>query len=389
MLQENTFSYAVKMRRELHQVPEIGFDLPKTCAIVRRELEAMGIPYTQEFCESSFVAVINPECKGFTIGIRADMDALPIEEANDVPYRSQHPGQMHACGHDAHTAMLLAVARELKARENELACRVKLLFTPAEEYIKTGCEKMTRNGVMDDIDCTIACHVTPGVPVGQIQTRVGGGNANSMTITMEFFGKGSHAASQQKGRDAIAMAVEAYTAMEIMVAKEIAPTEPRMFNIGSFHGGHTNNIICDYCKLFATTRTHSDQVTDYMLTRITQICEGIARANGGEAKVTVDKFNPYVLNNQVMVEKLNASAAKIIGEQNVGLKNRSLGGEDYAWFSRSKPGIQFNLGITGDDPSKTGVVLHNERFDLDERSLEVGVKIFCQFVLDNQHGIKF
>ena len=157
MLQNDTFEYMVQMRRQLHQYPEIGFDLPKTLALVKGQLEAMSIPYTEEFGKSSVVATINPSCTGFTIGIRGDMDALPIQEANDVPYCSKIPNQMHACGHDAHTAILLGMAKELKARESELACRVKLLFTPAEEYIEPGCKQMAENGVMDDIDCAIAC----------------------------------------------------------------------------------------------------------------------------------------------------------------------------------------------------------------------------------------
>ena len=144
MLDQLTHDYVVKLRREIHEYPEIGFDLPKTLAVVRRELDALGIPYTEEYGKSSIVGVINPDCKGFTIGLRGDMDALPIQEEVDIPFASKIPGQMHACGHDAHTAILIGAAKELKKREKELTCRVKLLFTPAEEYIIDG--KRRRHG---------------------------------------------------------------------------------------------------------------------------------------------------------------------------------------------------------------------------------------------------
>lgn len=388
MLQKDTLDYVIGLRREIHQYPEIGFDLPKTLAVVRRELDAMGIPYTEEFGRSSIVATINPQCKGFTIGIRGDMDALPMQEENDIPYASKIPGQMHACGHDAHTAMLLGTAKELKAREKELTCRVKLLFTPAEEYTEPGCKALAENGVMDDIDCAIACHVGPDVRSGEIAMRTGGINANSMGFTVEFFGTSSHAASQHKGNDAISMAVEAYTALEIMVAKEFSPTEPRLLNIGAIQGGQTNNVICNYCKMFGTARAHSDEVSEKLLTRIRQICEGIAQMHGAEAKVTVNKFLPYVLNNETVVEKLRIAGAKVLGQENVLSTSRKLGGEDFGFLSRKKPCGFFRLGTKSEDPA-TANVLHTVRFNIDEKAMANGVKIFVQFVLDNMNGIRF
>ena len=215
----------------------------------------------------------------------------------------------------------------------------------------------------------------------------GGINANSMGFTVEFFGTSSHAASQQKGKDAIAMAVEAYTAMEIMVAKEFSPTAPRLFNIGVIEGGHTNNIICNYCKMFGSSRAHSDEVSQQLITRVREICEGIAKMNGGEAKVTVNKFLPYVLNNETVAKKLWASAEKIVGEGNIFVPGRGLGGEDFGFLSRKKPCAFFRLGTRKDET--TSHVLHTVKFDLDENALAIGVNIFLQFVLDNQGGIQF
>lgn len=388
MISNETFEYAVKLRRQLHMYPEIGFDLTRTLALVKGELDAMNIPYTEEFGKSSVVATINPECKGFTIGVRGDMDALPIEEKTGLEFSSKIPGAMHACGHDAHTAMLLATAKELKAIEKNLRCRVKLLFTPAEEYIEPGCKQLAENGVMDDIDCAIACHVLPSEPVGKIVNMLGPRNANSMGITIEFFGHSAHAASQHCGKDAIAMAVEAYTAMEIMVAKEFPATAPRLFNIGTFHGGETNNVICNYCKMFASARTLSDENSDFMLRRITEICEGIAKMHGGEAKVTVNKLLPYVLNNPTVSQKVNESAAKVVGEDNVIIwPTRGLGGEDFGFLSRKKPCSLFNLGTRGEHPN-TAAALHKDTFDIDENAMKIGIDIFRQFVLDHQDGFE-
>lgn len=378
--------YAVSLRRELHKYPEIGFDLPKTLALVRRELESMGIEYTEKFGRSSIVATINPDCQGFTIGIRADMDALPMDEQTDVPFKSQNPGCMHACGHDLHTAMLLATARRLVQMKDRLRCRVKLLFTPAEEYVTPGSKEMAENGVMDDIDCAVACHVSPLYDVGDIRLTYGGQGANSMGITAEFFGTSAHANAQHKGVDAIRMAVESYTAMENMAAKELPPTTPRLLNIGVFEGGKTNNVICDYCKLFMTTRAHSDEVTGYMHQRIVQICEGIAALHGGRAQVTVNKLLPYVINHETVAGRLQSAAEKVVGKDHIGIHPRSLGGEDFGYLSRKKPCAMFQLGSRSDLPGSEKA-LHNAQINFDENCMAIGIDTFVQFVLDNQDGM--
>ena len=383
MISNETYEYAVQMRRQIHQYPELGFDLDRTLALVCSELDAMGIPYTEKYGKSSIVATVNPDCEGFSIGIRGDMDALPIQEDTSLEYASKIPGQMHACGHDAHTAMLLAVARELKPIEKDLRCKVKLLFTPAEEYVQPGCELMVKDGVCDEIDCCIACHVVSSVPVGCVRFNAGGKNANSMGITVEFFGKSAHAADSHKGKDAIAMAVQAYMALDHMSAKEIASKHMHRFHVGAFNGGHTNNVVTDYCKLFCTSRTHSDEVTQFILERTRQIAEGVAAMNGGEAKVTVNKFLPYVEQHPVMVEKLHQTVEKHLGADKILPRDRSMGGEDFGFISRVKPSLQFDLG------SGIPCDAHHPKFVIDERCMEVGVDLFTQFVLDHQDGIMF
>jgi len=375
-------AYAVPLRRELHQYPEIGFDLPRTLALVRRELEAMGIPYTEEFGRSGIVATIN-EGKPFTIGIRADMDALPITEATGLPYASQIEGQMHACGHDVHTAQLLAVGRKLNDMRDELRCCVKLIFTPAEEYLTAGARLMVEDGLMDTIDCAVACHVDPTLAVGEIAIRDGGINANSHGIRLEFFGKSCHAHSQEKGVDAIRMAVQAYMAMELMMAREIPARAAAVLNVGTIHGGNTNNIVCDRVEMFLTTRTHSDELTAFLERRIREICEGTAKMCGGEAKVTVTKLLPYVINHPAVAAGVRQSAAAVLGAAHVHEAVRTMGGEDFAFLSRVKPCAMFRLGVGHTTP------LHSTTFCPDEAAFAVGLEVFTRFVLDHQDGILF
>ena len=168
IIRQEDSDYIISLRRELHMYPELEYDLPMTTALVKRELTANGIPYTEEYLESSVVGFLNPEKEGFTIALRADMDALPVEEKTDLPYASRNPGKMHACGHDAHTAILLGTARALKRVEDQLACRVKLIFQPCEEGGNSGGNNLVNNGVMDDVDLIIGLHADNNLPAGHI-----------------------------------------------------------------------------------------------------------------------------------------------------------------------------------------------------------------------------
>lgn len=381
-------AYATKLRRELHEHPEIGFDLPMTLALVRRELSSMGIPFTEQYGRSSIVATINAEKPGFTIGIRADMDALPLHEENDVPYRSQNDGAMHACGHDVHTATLLGTAMCLNDRRDELRCRVKLLFTPAEEYTTPGCSLMADDGVMDDIDCIVALHVDAEFPVGTVTMDPGGQGGNSHGFTLDMFGESAHAALQHKGKDAIMMCVKAYTAMEMMVAKEVQSTVPCVLNIGAFNGGKTNNIVCNACRMFGTIRTWDDDVDEYVFRRIGEIAASIAKESGGRAELQTTKFLPYVWNEEIVTERMRIAAENALGAENIRHRSRGLGGEDFSFLCRKKPGMMFRLGVRNEEQGCIYTV-HNVKFNVDERCIGVGIRVFTEFVMENMDGIQF
>ena len=381
-------SYVVKARRQLHMYPEVGFDLDRTLAFLKSELNKMGVEYTEKFGKSSLVATINPEKTNFTIGVRADTDALPITELNDVPYKSCIEGQMHACGHDAHTAIVLDVVRRINEMRDKINCRVKFLFQSAEEYPPSGAKLMMQDGVMNDIDCIVALHCDTNYSAGQIAITEGPQSATSDGFHLEFYGKSAHAANQQRGNDAITMAVRAYTDIEFMVAKEIAAKERIIFNVGSIHGGEANNVICDHCSMYCTLRTWSDAVANHALDKIKRIIKAVAETADGRAEFTVDKHYPIVNNDPVISDKIREAAIKVVGENNVLKNNRTMGGEDFSFFANEKPGAMYRLGVRNEARGMT-IGVHNGGFDLDEDALAVGSDIFVQFILDNMNGIDF
>ncbi|MBQ9545363.1 MAG: amidohydrolase [Clostridia bacterium] len=378
--------YAADIRRRIHRYPETGFDLERTLALIKGELEKIGVDYTLKYGKSSLVATINPEKTNYTIGIRADMDALPIKEENDVEYRSRIDGKMHACGHDAHTAMALTALKELNEVKDTINCRVKFLFQSAEEAF-CGAKFMAEDGVMDDIDCIVGMHVQTGCRVGQISIRSGEMNANVDSFTLEFFGKASHVARQQNGIDANMIAMKVYSALEFLIAKEVRYDDIAIFNVGEIHGGTADNVISSCCRLNCTLRTWNEETENRLLERIKTIAEATAASSGGTVKFCLKSHYPVLVNDEEMTERFKRSAAKIVGEKNILSYPRSTGGEDFAYFAQRKPAAFLWLGASDGRP-ETNFATHTAKFDIDENALDVGVKIFKQFVFDNMDNKK-
>ena len=376
--------YVISLRREIHMHPEIGFDLDNTLSVIRRELDGMGVEYTEKYGKSSIVATINPEKSDFTIGIRADIDALPITEETGLPFSSQNEGVMHACGHDAHTAIAIAATKVLAEMKDSINCRVKVIFQAAEEYPPSGAMLMTKDGVMEDIDEIISLHTDNDIPVGRIGIMPGDMNAISDGFTLTFRGKNAHAANQHRGIDAISMAIRAYSAIEFMIAKEIDPREPIIFNAGTIHGGTANNIIASECSMYCTLRTFENKTADRVISKIKAISTSIAEIDGGSFEYETKKHYPKVYNDPELTARVAAVAEKIVGADNIVSKKRSMGGEDFAYFSDEKPGSMFRLGTRNE---VRGIIYgaHTDRFDIDESALEIGVRMFVQYVLDNMN----
>lgn len=380
-------SYVVNLRRELHMHAEIGFDLDQTLAILRRELDAIGVEYTEQYGKSSIVATVNPEKSHFTIGVRADTDALPIKEEADVPFKSLNEGVMHACGHDSHAAIVMATLRRVYEMRDQINCRVKFIFQAAEEYAPSGAMLMVKDGVMEDIDCIVALHCDTTHHTGEITLSPGPRNATSDGFMLDFYGTTAHAARQHLGVDAITMAVRAYTDIEFMIAKTVSPKEPIIFNVGAINGGVANNIICDHCSMFCTLRTWNDDVAEDVLSRIKKIIECVAESAGGRATYTQKKHYPIVHNHAKLTEYMRESAERVLGKENVLEGGRGLGGEDFSYFANEKPGCLFHYGVC--PPGEKNVPgVHNAHFKLDESAMEGGVNILTQFILDHHNGME-
>ena len=360
--------------------------MPETIALVKRELDKMGIPYTEEYGKSSVVATINPDKKGFTIGIRADMDALLINEKTDVPFKSKIEGRMHACGHDAHTAMLLGTAKALKELESEINCRVKLLFQPSEEGKESGAEYMVADGVMDDIDIIIGQHIENWLDAGTVGVCKGASMASSRTVKIEFFGKTAHATLPHSGVDALAAAVKTYNNIQFMLTREINPFDRYVCSVGKLSAGITQNVIADYAEMLISVRAYSNEVDKHIAKRIEQIAKNAADELGAEVKVD-SLLKCYVVYNDPYISDLVlSSAAKAIGEENIAEMPVKMSSEDFSQYLTKKPGVFFRLGTRNKEKGITALP-HNNDFNIDESALPLGSQVCVQFVLDNMNGI--
>lgn len=371
--------YIVRIRRELHQVPEIGFDLPKSIAIIKRELDAIGIPYTEEIGKSCIIATLNEGVGNKTIAIRADFDALPIQEETGLPYASTHPGKMHACGHDCHAAMLLGTAKALKGMEKDIKCCVKFIFQSAEEILG-GAKSICETGFMDQVDEIIACHIKADDSTGTLAISRSCNSACSRGIMLHLYGKSSHVARPHQGVDAIAMAVRVYSDIQLMRARELNPIERLVIGVGAIHGGETNNIVCDHVTMNISVRTQSTELDAHIYKRITQIAEGVAADMGGSAKLETYKYSPALHNDPQVADAVEAAAVKIVGAENLIPKEDSMGGEDFAYYLQHKPGTIFYIGVLA--PDKPYCPAHNGKLLIDEDALDIAPKVFIQYILD-------
>ncbi len=387
MVYSEISDYVTKLRREIHEYPEVDFDLPKTVAVVERELDAIGIKYTEKYGKGSVVGYINPEKQGFTIAIRADMDALRITENNDLPYCSKNEGLMHACGHDAHTAMLLGVAKVLKGMENELKCRVKLIFQPSEEGVKSGAIMMIENGVLDDVDVIIGQHVTNAINEGVVGICPKESQATSRHFKIEIVGKSAHVALAHKGIDALAVAMRLYNAIQLVLSREVSPVERYLCSIGTLNAGTTHNVIAENATMTGTIRTFNPAVSEFIYSRIEKICRGLEEDTGAKITTHGPMKSSCVYNNPYLSDLLKLSMAKVVGEDNVVEFPISISSEDFSRFGDVVPAVFFRTGTRNLDKGISGGVAHHSSFELSESALIYGVKTAVQFVLDNQSGI--
>lgn len=371
-------AYAVEIRRKIHAHPEIGFDLPVTAALVAGELKRMGISPTDRYGACSLSADLGQgKC---CIALRADMDALPVEEKVDLPFRSKIPGQMHACGHDAHTAILLAVAAYLKENESHLPCRVRLIFQPSEEGAVSGAKMMVDNGVMEGVDRILASHCENMLDAGRIGCHPGDYQAACVPATIRFLGKTSHATLPESGIDAVAMAVEAYGRMKEMVARE-ANGLRFIWSVGRLSGGHVHNVIADRCEMDVSFRFYDMDFARRVETGARKICTEIAEAYGGSVEFDWHMSTGPVVNDPAMVEQFRHALST--DDMTVCDIPSRMSSEDFGWYLTQAPGMLFRFGTRNESLGCTSVS-HTNTFCIDESGMKAAIRAFIAYVMNAQ-----
>ena len=366
----------VALRRALHQVPEMGLDLPKTCAIVRAELDRLGIPYVTSEEDSGIVATIRGGRPGKRVALRADMDALPITEATGLPFASRHEGLMHACGHDAHTAMLLGAAQVLNARREELPGEVRLLFQPSEEQVM-GAKALIARGAMDGVDAVFGLHIgsilSPDIPSGTLVVPAGRCMPSFDRFSIRVKGAGCHGSTPQKGIDPINIGAHILLALQSLNAREVSATDPLVLTIGKFIGNGHYNVIPDEVLMEGNVRTLDPAMRQFAAKRIGEIAEGTAAMFGGSAEYEMLWGIPPVVNQAEMAALAAEAAAEVAGAQQVitRLSAPNMGGEDFACYLEQAPGA-FAFLSSADHAKGTDGPHHTPRFDVDEDVLWEG-----------------
>ncbi|MBQ8108980.1 MAG: amidohydrolase [Clostridia bacterium] len=369
--------WTVRVRRSLHRIPENGFEEYKTQAFIKQTLDNLGIPYSTH--RTWVVGDIAGALPGPTVALRADIDALPIQEPEGCPFRSEHDGWMHACGHDMHMTVLLAASRLLFGMKNELCGNVRLLFQPAEETLG-GAEPMVAAGVLEGVDAVYGLHVQPYMTVGQIDTRPGCLNGSTDEINITVRGISGHAARPHTGIDAIVCAAQMITALQTVVSRSADPLKPAALSLGTIRGGEARNIMCDVVRIEGTLRTADPALRELLKARIRQVCEGVAAACG--AKVDVEIITGYsaLMNTPDEAARVLRLGAELLGPENAQLREEpSMGGEDFSYFVEKVPGAFWHLGCSASLPAPS---LHSKDLVPDERCLPIGVAMQCALVLD-------
>lgn len=364
----------IGIRRHLHAHPELSYQEYETCDFVAAVLQQTGIVH-ERMAETGLVGIIkgqDPDSR--IIALRADMDALPIEEANDIDYKSKKPGIMHACGHDAHTAILLGAARILNETRQAWKGTVKLLFQPGEERNPGGATYMIRDGALHNPipEGIVALHVHPSLPVGKLSFRSGTVMASADELFITVKGKGGHAAAPQLTTDTILVASHLIISLQQIVSRNNLPFNPTVLSITSIQGGHTTNVIPAEVKLLGTLRCMNEEWRSEAHKLIERHVRHIAQAMGAEIDLYIDKGYPTVLNHPQLTRHAWTLAEDYIGEENVEETEMRMGAEDFGYYAQQIPGCFFRLGVMNKDKGITSGV-HTPSFNLDENALKIGM----------------
>lgn len=368
-------SWLINVRRDLHKTPELGLEEFLTKEKIIKYLEEIGIDYTTYPNHTGVMAYINKNAKN-TVAIRADIDALPIVETNNKSYKSIYNGKMHACGHDAHTAILIGSCKVLYDMRDELDVNVKFLFQPAEETVG-GAELLIKDGCMENpkVDFTIGLHVMPHINTGMVELQYDSMNASTDTVSITIEGKQGHGAYPHQGVDAIVAAGHVICALQSIVSRNIDPTDSVVLSLGVINGGIKENVICPKVILSGTLRTLNPDTRRYAKERIKEIVDFTCKGLGALGSVDIEEGYAPLINDNFVVDIVKENATNLLGKDNVVFrKHPSLGAEDFSFFLEHSKGAFYHLGCRNEDKNILSP-LHTADFDIDEDCLEIGVML--------------
>ena len=377
-LAKTYFDEFIQIRRHLHAHPELSYKEFETSKFVQQKLKEFGIKHTV-IATTGVVGIIegkNPSKK--IIALRADMDALPITEKNDVEYRSKNEGVMHACGHDVHTTCLLGAAKILNELKKDWEGTIKLIFQPGEEKNPGGASLMIKEGVLENPqpDSILALHVHPGLEAGKLSFRGGMVMASADEIYITVKGKGGHAAAPNLTSDTILAASQLVVNLQQLISRFNNPFNPSVLSITSFQGGNTTNVIPSEVKLMGTFRAMNEDWRFKAHDLIKNICKKTGEISGVEIDVEIDVGYPFVINNMELTGRAKRKAAEFEGEENVEETEMRMGAEDFAFYSHQIPACFFRLGVAN---SEKGIIsgVHTSTFNIDESAIETGIGIMA------------
>jgi amidohydrolase len=378
----------VEIRRDIHVHPELGNRETRTGQLVADHLKALGLEVRYPVAKTGVVGILKGGRPGPTVAVRADLDALPVQEVNDVPYKSQTPGVKHACGHDAHTTIVLGTAEVLSKMKDRLPGTVVFVFQPAEEGPpegeEGGADLMLKEGVFDSprVQAVYGLHMDGHLDSGQVGWRPGAIFAAADHFAIDVKGKKSHGAYPQEGLDPIPVAAEIVSALQLVVSRQIDTGDPHVLTIGSIHGGNRFNIIADGVTMEGTLRTLDPAVRQQMIDHMTRTVKGVAEAHGTTATLRfIGIANPATVNDAALTRASVPSLERVFGKDKVLEVKPQMGAEDFALFSQKVPGLYIKLGTRNEAKGFTSQI-HMPDFDIDEAVLPLGVRAMSTLVWD-------
>lgn len=378
----------IQIRRHLHAHPELSFQEYETAAFVAAQLDKLSIPYQQGISGTGLVALIkgrNPEKK--CIALRADMDALPIAEENDIPYRSKNEGVMHACGHDVHTTCLLGAAAILQQYREQFEGTIKLIFQPGEEKSPGGASLMIEAGVLENPrpEAIFGLHVYPQLPAGKAGFRNGRYMASADEIYITIVGKGGHAALPQQTVDPIAVAAMVITGLQQIVSRKSDPLSPTVLTFGKIAGGSATNIIPEKVELMGTLRAFDETWRKEALQLVRTITTQICSAYGAEAVIEIPDGYPALYNDPATTEEARAFATAFLGSSNVAELDMRMGAEDFSFYTLHTKGCFFRIGTSRNNEEYT-LPVHNAKFNIDEQAIRTGAGLMSYIALQKMNS---